>query len=309
VTEAKRGERPTAAKKPPGGQRDRDPAQLDLFWAFTGEVPLRDDREAMVLPLVSLAKQKRTKPIEWRAADGSRWVRVTANATHGMATIWDLDVVVWLVSQLNAFAEKGEVPPRTLRFRPHDMLRSIGRDVGGDHYRELEAALNRLRGTMIETNVRLPQTSMRRKAGFGWIDDWSHEIDDTTGRSRGMAITASAWIWEGVAKHRDVLAIPPAYFDITSGLGRWLYRLARRHAGKQATGWRWTFRHLHERSGSTQAFGEFSRDLRRLIAADKLPEYRLEEVDGQRGDAVLWAVRDPARIGLPQARTLRRITL
>lgn len=307
----KRSAGPPEARSGRGKRREVPLGQVDLSWAFRGEVPLRDDREAMSLPLVSLAKRKRTAAIEWASPNGNRWVRVTANSLHGMATIWDLDVEVWCVSQLNEFVERGQEPPRTLRFHPHDMLRSVGRGVGGADYRELEAALNRLKGTMIETNVRLPATiaapRRRCKAGFGWIDDWAHETDDATKRSLGMSITVSQWMWEGVARHRAVLAIPPAYFSITSGIGRWLYRLVRRHAGKQPAGWRWTFRHLHERSGSLQRFGEFSRDLRRSITANELPEYRLEEVDGQRGDAVLCAVRDPAKVGLPQARTLRRI--
>jgi plasmid replication initiation protein len=61
---------------------------IDLFVAF-GDVPLRDDREGMSVPLVSLSKNKRTAPIVWASAsaDHARYVRVTANATHGMATI------------------------------------------------------------------------------------------------------------------------------------------------------------------------------------------------------------------------------
>jgi hypothetical protein len=49
-----------------------------------------------------------------------------------------------------------------------------------------------------------------------------------------------------------------------------------------------------------------SRDLRGVIRADALPEYRLEEIEGQRGDAALRAVRDPVRNGLPQGRPMRR---
>ena len=65
-----------------------------------------------------------------------------------------------------------------------------------------------------------------------------------------------------MTKDRDVLAIAPKYFDLTSGLDRFLYRLARRHVGKQA-GWIFTFRDLHGRSGSSQSYGDFARDLRK----------------------------------------------
>ncbi len=73
-----------------------------------------------------------------------------------------------------------------------------------------------------------------------------------------------AWLFEAVTKDRDVLAISPKYFDMTSGLDRLLYRLARRHVGKQA-GWIFTFRDLHGRSGSSQSYGDFTLDLRKAI--------------------------------------------
>ena len=58
-----------------------------------------------------MTKGKRTTPIEWRSSSGERYVRVTANATHGMATIWDLDVILRAVSQLNEAVNKGLPTP------------------------------------------------------------------------------------------------------------------------------------------------------------------------------------------------------
>ena len=55
--------------------RKADDRQLDLFVTFVGDVPLRDERESMSLPLVSLSKRKRLKPIEWTSNDGKRWCR------------------------------------------------------------------------------------------------------------------------------------------------------------------------------------------------------------------------------------------
>ena len=50
--------------------------QLDLFVALIGDVPFRDEREAMSAPLVALSKNKRTR-IEWEGPSGQR-VLVTA---------------------------------------------------------------------------------------------------------------------------------------------------------------------------------------------------------------------------------------
>jgi plasmid replication initiation protein len=280
------------------------PRQLDLFVALMGEVPLRDDKEAMSVPLVSLAKGKRTTPIEWRSSNGERYVRVTANATHGMATIWDFDVILWAVSQLNEAVNQGLPVSPEIRFQPYDMLRAIGRDVGGKDYLELEAALNRLAGTLIETNIRVASTA--RKSSFHLLERWDHVTDATTGRSRGMTLTVPQWMFDGVVKERDVLAIPPEYFDISSGIARWLYRLARRHAGKQASGWRFTMKELHARSGSVRPMKEFARGVRAVVAKG-VPEYRLEILAGQTGAEVVAMVRDPTKTGLPQRRDLRRL--
>jgi plasmid replication initiation protein len=103
------------------------------------------------------------------------------------------------------------------------------------------------------------------------------------------------------------VTVPPEYFALTSGLERWLYRLARRHAGKQPAGWRFTMRQLHERSGSSQSLTDFARDLRKVIGRNRLPEYHVEIGKGQRGDELVVMVRDPARATLPQKRTLQRL--
>ena len=44
--------------------------QLDLFVALIGDVPFRDEREAMSAPLVALSKNKRTR-IEWEGPAGN----------------------------------------------------------------------------------------------------------------------------------------------------------------------------------------------------------------------------------------------
>lgn len=284
----------------------RDKRQLDLFVAFVGDVPFRDERESMSLPMVALGKRKRVKTIEWASGDGDRWVRVTANPRYGMATIYDLDLVLWAVSQLNEAVERGVPTSPTLAFHPHDMLRAIGREVGGDHYHRLEAALQRLQSTSIETSARAEKRL--RKAMFSWIEAYTHDVGEG-GRSRGMTVTLPQWVYRAVVEERAVLAVPPQYFNLQSGLERWLYRLARRHAGKQLGGWRFTIRQLHERSGSSQSYGDFARDLRRIVQRNRVPEYHLELAKGQRGDDMVVMVRDLGRVGPPQRKTLRQVNL
>jgi len=122
----------------------KQPKAAPVLFASAGFVPFRDDREGMSVPLVSLSKAKRVAPIHWQSSDGERFVTVTARTAHGMATIWDLDVLIWAVSQINDAIETERGVSHTLQFRPYDMLKTIGRQVGGDHYNALRATLDRL---------------------------------------------------------------------------------------------------------------------------------------------------------------------
>jgi len=72
-----------------------------------------------------------------------------------------------------------------------------------------------------------------------------------------------------------VLTIDRAYFDLTGGLDRWLYRLVRKHGGRQRNGWRFDFRHLHQKSGALSPFKRFAFELRDIIRRQPLPGYTL----------------------------------
>ena len=73
--------------------------QLDLFVALVGDVPLRDDKEMMSAPMVSIAKRGQRR-IEWEGPSGQQVV-ITSTEGDDIATIWDFDLVIWAISQLN----------------------------------------------------------------------------------------------------------------------------------------------------------------------------------------------------------------
>ena len=72
-----------------------------------------------------------------------------------------------------------------------------------------------------------------------------------------------------------MLTIDRAYFGLTGGLERWLYRIVRKHAGHQHGGWRFEFRHLHAKSASLSPFKRFAFELRDIARRQALPGYRL----------------------------------
>jgi hypothetical protein len=65
------------------------------------------------------------------------------------------------------------------------------------------------------------------------------------------------------------------------------YRVVRKHAGKQPTGWRFTMRQLYEKSGSAARFSDFAVDLRKAVEASHLPEYELTVNRNQEGEEVV----------------------
>jgi plasmid replication initiation protein len=73
-------------------------SRLDPFIVATGDAAPRDQRDLMERPFFSLAKTPRTRPILYKAADVE--VQVLAVPEHGMATIWDADVLIWAASQI-----------------------------------------------------------------------------------------------------------------------------------------------------------------------------------------------------------------
>jgi plasmid replication initiation protein len=258
----------------------------------------------MSAPLVSLSKRKRTL-IEWQGPSGQT-VTVSAAEKYGIATIWDYDVILWAVSQINQAVDAGlETSPRIF-FHPYDALKATGRDTGGKGYKELKAALDRLRATGVAYESPALKGKRRKKGAFNLLSAFEFE-ETAEGKAKGAWLELPLWLYQAVTQDRDVLAISPRYFELSSGLDRFLYRLARRHVGKQA-GWAFTFRDIHTRSGSSQSYGDFARDLRKAITRNALPEYGLAEVEGANGptlsmyrDATKSDFRD-RRFNLPKPR-------
>lgn len=246
-------------------------SRLDPFVITAGDATPRDQRDLMERPFFSLAKRPRTKPILYRAADVE--VQVFAMPEHGMATIWDADVLIWAASQIVAAENDGFTTSRFFRFMPYQLLRAVGRATGNRDYLLLKAALARLQSTVIATTIRNGKHWRRRQ--FSWINEWE-EMTTRAGRVEGMEFVLPEWFYNSVIDRSLVLTIDPAYFRLTGGIERWLYRVARKHAGRQPEGWAFEVSHLHRKSGSAARPSDFALDLRRIVARQSLPSYSLQ---------------------------------
>ena len=256
------------------GQRQAISEQFDLFLPYLADLPLRDQREMMERPFFSLAKTKRVKPIDYTSPDGKLWVNVSANPTYGMATIWDADILIYCASMLADMARRGTNDvPRKLHIMPYDLLRAIGRPTTGRAYELMGQALDRLVATTVKTNIRADN---RREATFSWLDGWTQLVDERTERSRGMTLELSNWFYEGVLMNGGVLAIDRAYFDLTGGRERWLYKVARKHAGGAGgDGFSIAMPTLFEKSGAEGPYRRFKFEIIKITERNALPGYNL----------------------------------
>ena len=258
------------------------PDQLGFFNAAYADIPIRDQRDTMERPFFSLAKKPRKTPIEYEV--GGVIVKVYPVKEFGIATIWDADILIWAASQLREAKARGLATSPTFRVPLYALLRGIDRPTGGDEYRRIVEALERLSATLIRTNIR--QGKKRQPEGFHWIERYSAPTDEE-GRSVGIEFTIADWLYEGIMTDRLVLAIDREYFKLTGGIERWLCRVVRKHGGHQSGGWAFTMRQLHHKSGSTQRLADFAKELRRTVERQRIPGYWLKLSRNSKGEEVL----------------------
>ena len=251
--------------------RARQRLHLDLFLPDHVQAPFRDQRDLMERPFFSLSKDRRIKPIDYRSPDGKLWVHVSANLSYGMATIWDADILIYCASLISREIREGRTPDRVVHFRPYSLLRAIGRPQSSRSYELLCAALDRLQSTTVKTNIR---AGHRHEATFSWIDRWEHILDDE-GNSLGMMLELSSWFMAGVGMKGGVLSIDQAYFDITGGRERWLYKVARKHAGGTDDGFAIAMPTLFEKSGAEGNYRRFKFEMLKLVERNALPGFDL----------------------------------
>lgn len=100
-----------------------------------------------------------------------------------------------------------------------------------------------------------------------------------------MTIEVSNWFWEGVMMQGGVLSIDRAYFDLTGGRERWLYRVARKHAGGAGeVGFAIAMPTLFEKSGAEGPHRRFKFEIAKVVKRNALSGYALslETLAGKR---------------------------
>ena len=288
----------SSLRKPPA--RDEQP---NFFVPKLFDVGTKDSRSIMDVAVFRLSKRHKRvgESIRYDLSDGH--VTVSAGSA-GMATIWDYDLVMMAISHLTEATNRwkkgdGDKPGRVFHPYLSDILKFCRRSQGGRQKDQLVDVLLRLNTTHIaveRTQKGKNGRTIRVSEGEPLISRYKVVTDAATGKPESAEIGLPQWLYDEVvsARNPDVLTVHPDFFLVELGIGRFVYRLARRAAGRgQAS---WGFEKIFLNSGSAGTLKKFTFTLRKLISANDLPEYQLAEESGQKGPLLTMTYR-PAALG------------
>ena len=251
-------------------------SEQDFFLCDLFNYALKDDHASMEALVFTLSTKPDLNVWYWKSQDGKRSVTVTPSVL-GRATQHDKDVLTQLTEAMNR--KRDDTRHRTVRFTVYNYLVTTNKPLGGKEYQRLEAALERLRGTSIKTNIRT--AGVHAKKGFGLIDQWEIvEKSPTDERMIAVDVTLSKWLYNAVQAN-EVLTLHPDYFRLRKPIARRLYELARKHCGRQPS-WGITLGLLHEKTGSQSTRKEFRRIVKAIESENSLPDYSLIVNDGDK---------------------------
>ena len=272
---------------------DRHPTG-DFFVCDVFDASPKDDIASMEHPIFSLSTRPDRRILRYEHNDAV--VEVTPSV-KGRATIHDKDILIYCISQLMAAVNAGREISRYMTLRAHDLLVTTNRDTSGDAYARLREAFERLAGTRITTNIATGGEETTR--GFGLIEAWEIVRRTRSGRMVSVRVVLSDWLYRAVLT-KSVLTLNRDYFRLRKPLERRIYELARKHCGRQRS-WKVSVGVLHKKAGSAAPVRVFRAALRKMIAEGHLPDYALEEVEG---DMIVITrqgalVEEAPRAGLP----------
>lgn len=273
---AKKPRKPLAAERHP---------TLDFFVCDMLDAAPKDDLGSMEHPMFSLATKRDMRIRRYEHNGNSVTI---APGAYGMATIWDKDILIYCASQITEALNRDRPISRTVRVTAFDLLVATNRGTDGRYYEMLRAALARLAGTQITTNI--ATSGARVREGFGLIDSWRIvEKDPNDERMIAMEITLSEWFFRAVVA-REVLTVSRDYFRLRGGLERRMYEIARKHCGSQPV-WTVGLTVLHKKSGSSAPLKRFRLNIKEIAKTDHMPDYRIVYVED--GDLVRIYARSP----------------
>jgi len=295
---------------------DRHP-QADFFICDVADAVLKDLMPSMEHPFYALSKKPDTA-IRRYEHEG-KWLEVVPSV-KGQATIYDKDILIYVVSQIMHKLNRGEQVERRLRFNPRDLLIFVNRGTGGKDYGAFCEAIDRLMGTVIKTNISTAVADNALPLGDEERLGWFHLIEKAhiqrkngaeDGRIMWAEIEISEWIFNSI-RRKSVLTLHRDYFRLRKPIERRVYEIARKMCGSQ-TSFEIGLNKLLKRTGARTELKRFRHTLKEIATHNHLPDYLVtfdEERDvvvfHSRGTVVSVSGKDRPEIGVLKPETYDR---
>jgi plasmid replication initiation protein len=254
---------------------------------LTGDVS--NDRNTMLHSFFAL-EAKRTDPIEYKA----NGVEIIVQGTKsGLATINDKEILVYICSIASQKLARGEHVTQKFWFTAHDFFSVTGKTPGGKTYCYFAAALERLQGTQIKTNI--VTGGRRERTWFSWLKSarmetavWSNGYE----AMKAIEVELCDWLWRAIVDDKAVLISSESYFYLPP-LERKLYEVGYAECADRTTAIV-PLEDLRRRMGVTTDLRHFRHNLGKTVAKGSLEGFVIEFVHrNEAGQIVLPRRRIP----------------
>ncbi|MEI8209739.1 MAG: replication initiator protein A [Methylococcales bacterium] len=250
----------------------------DVFDSF------KDDIASMEHPVFSLSKKPDHRMLVYEKNGNT--IKIKPSYT-GLATIFDKDILLYLASALISAKNSGGGISKTVRFTTYDYIVSTNKALGGMQYKQFQEGLERLKGTVINTNIKTNGQEITEE--FGLIDKWKTVKDDDNGKVLAVEVVLSDWFYNSIIGNA-VLSIDRDYFRLRKPIERRLYELARKHCGNQMT-WKIKLDNLQGKLGAISPLRKLRFSMKEIAETNHLPEYNISMED----DVVMFTRKEPPK--------------
>ena len=255
------------------------------------DVVPRSDMASMEHPIYSLSPRPDLRELSYVHDDQKIEI---IPGSKGLPTVYDKDILIYCISKLMAMRNAGHEIGATVRLTTHDLLVQTNKQTNDNGYKRLEAALQRLAGTVIQTTIETGDEKTVK--GFSLISSYEYNRKGSihAERLRYLEITLCDWIFRAI-ESAEVVPISRDYFRLRKPLDRRLYELARKHCGSSSK-WRISLDKLQKKCGSRMERRFFLRHVRQTVQSNHLPDYALTVEHDQ---VVFWRRGEGASVNRP----------
>ncbi len=287
-------------------------AQLMLWVPAVFDAPIKDDMNLMDVAPFALSKSAGEGIIRYELKDAI--ITVEGGAEVGLATAYDYDIVINMISHLaeavrvyrieESKGRRPTLPGRIYRPAAAEILKFCRRDLGGKQYLDLERALDRLQATRVKI-TNLHGGKRRETQSFPLIGRYKVVSRTAQDRIDQIEIEIPNWVYEGIVKpdgKPSILTLNADYFLINRPIAKFIYRLARKAAGETEA--RYSLPELHKRSGSKlppHKFRQAVEDIVNDAQLSPLPDYDLILEKSERSTILRMRRRATRREASPSA--------